>query len=45
VAFSRARLGFYVFGDFQCIKNSVQQKKKGMLWVDILKLAEDKKAI
>ncbi|KAM3141978.1 hypothetical protein pb186bvf_005851 [Paramecium bursaria] len=49
VAFSRARLGFYVFGNFKFIKESVelqlnnnQKTKYSDLWLKIIDLAEKK---
>jgi helicase required for RNAi-mediated heterochromatin assembly 1 len=45
VAFSRARLGFYIFGDFDCIYNAAIERKNLKFWADIINLAKEKNAI
>jgi len=45
VALSRARIGLYVFGDFDCIYNSAIERKNLKFWVDIINLAKEKQVI
>jgi len=47
VAFSRAKIGFYVFGNFDCIVKGQNNKSENnkYLWTEIIKLANEKKVI
>jgi hypothetical protein len=45
VAFSRARIGLYIFGNFDCFEKELKTKNEGLIWLNILKLAKDKKII
>ena len=43
VSLSRAILGLYIFGNFDCFKKG--QEEKNVLWTDIFNLASEKKVI
>ncbi len=52
MALSRARIGLYVFGNFECIEKSLTESKKkkknntdGLIWLKILSLAREKNVL